>query len=311
MILKFLKNNHSYLVILFFSFSFLFFAPYYFTLSPEDIEVSSILTKILLITTNLIIICFHSIGLNNLIYQKDVIKKQNFILPFVFMLIQTSFLINTKTILYSFALLFFLNYLLSLYKQRDPFSNVFNAGLIISSLSILGEPEILCLFILIPISMIIFRNLNWRSLVILLISIPVPYCFIWTYQNLLDMNIYFPNFNFKFIVISNSILNQEEKIWFIVLCLISLISLYELFRWLYKKSIRSRESFSIILFYFITSIILFLLTNKIIFIGISLSPLSVIIANYFAYSKKNTLSNLLFIILFFSAIFYRISTINI
>ena len=311
MILKFLKNNHSYLVLLFFSFGFLFFAPYYFTVSQEDIQVSSILAKILIITTNLIIICFHSIGLNNLIYQKDVIKKQNFILPFVFMLIQTSFLINTKTILYSFALLFFLNYLLSLYKQRDPFSNVFNAGLIISSLSILGEPEILCLFILIPISMIIFRNLNWRSLVILLISIPVPYCFIWTYQNLLDMNIYFPNFNFKFIVISNSILSEEEKIWFIVLCLISLISLYELFRWLYKKSIRSRESFSIILFYFITSIILFLLTNKIIFIGISLSPLSVIIANYFAYSKKNTLSNLLFIILFFSAIFYRISTINI
>ena len=52
-----------------------------------------------------LLLFFHAIGLNNLIYEKDVIKKPNIVLAFVFIILNTSFEINYISILISFLLL--------------------------------------------------------------------------------------------------------------------------------------------------------------------------------------------------------------
>lgn len=311
MILKSLKNSHSYLIILFLLFSILFFIPSFFTLQFQSIENQFPFYSILLLLISATLTFFHSIGLNNLIYDKDVIKKPNFVLAFVFLLLNTTFVINHKMMLISFVLLFFLNYLLKLYKQKQPFALVFNAGILLSILS-LYIPNILLLFPIIFISSLIFRNMDWRVITISILSLFTPYFFLWSYQIFTQTELYFPIFEFDFKLFNFSIeeLELNQKIWFSVLLLVSLLSFFELFRWIYKKSIKSRESFTIIILYFIFSMFIFLFSEKEESVILIVTPLSIIISNYFVYHKKIRLSEFIFFLFLFSSIFYRITMIN-
>ena len=311
MILKSLKNSHSYLIILFLLFSILFFIPSFFTSQFQDIENKFPFYSILLLVISAILTFFHSIGLNNLIYDKDIIKKPNFVLAFVFLLLNTTFVTNHKMMLISFVLLFFLNFLLQLYKQKQPFSIVFNAGILLSILSFY-LPNILLLFPIILISTLIFRNINWRINTISILSLFVPYFFLWSYQIFTETELYFPVFEFNFKLFNFSIeeLELHQKIWFSVLTLVSLLSFFEIFRWMYKKSIRSRESFTIIILYFLFSVFIFLFSGKEETVILIVTPLSVIIGNYFVYHIKIRWSEFIFFLFLFSSIFYRITMIN-
>lgn len=311
MILKSLKNSHSYLIILFLLFSILFFIPSFFTSQFQNIENKFPFYSILLLVISAILTFFHSIGLNNLIYDKDIIKKPNFVLAFVFLLLNTTFVTNHKMMLISFVLLFFLNFLLQLYKQKQPFSIVFNAGILLSILSFY-LPNILLLFPIILISTLIFRNINWRINTISILSLFVPYFFLWSYQIFTETELYFPVFEFNFKLFNFSIeeLELHQKIWFSVLSLVSLLSFFEIFRWMYKKSIRSRESFTIIILYFLFSVFIFLFSGKEETVILIVTPLSVIIGNYFVYHIKIRWSEFIFFLFLFSSIFYRITMIN-
>lgn len=311
MILKSLKNSHSYLIILFLLFSIFFFIPSFFTSQFQNIENKFPFYSILLLVISAILTFFHSIGLNNLIYDKDIIKKPNFVLAFVFLLLNTTFVTNHKMMLISFVLLFFLNFLLQLYKQKQPFSIVFNAGILLSILSFY-LPNILLLFPIILISTLIFRNINWRINTISILSLFVPYFFLWSYQIFTETELYFPVFEFNFKLFNFSIeeLELHQKIWFSVLTLVSLLSFFEIFRWMYKKSIRSRESFTIIILYFLFSVFIFLFSGKEETVILIVTPLSVIIGNYFVYHIKIRWSEFIFFLFLFSSIFYRITMIN-
>jgi hypothetical protein len=311
MILKSLKNSHSYLIILFLLFSILFFIPSFFTSQFQNIENKFPFYSVLLVVISAILTFFHSIGLNNLIYDKDIIKRPNFVLAFVFLLLNTTFVTNHKMMLISFVLLFFLNFLLQLYKQKQPFSIVFNAGILLSILSFY-LPNILLLFPIILISTLIFRNINWRINTISILSLFVPYFFLWSYQIFTKTELYFPVFEFNFKLFNFSIVEiaLNQKIWFYVLSLVSLLSFFEIFRWMYKKSIRSRESFTIIILYFFFSVFIFLFSGKEEAVILIVTPLSVIIGNYFVYHIKIRWSEFIFFLFLFSSIFYRITMIN-
>ena len=101
-----------------------------------------------------------------------------------------------------------------------------------------------------------------------------------------------------------SMWSTAKLIWIGVVLLISLFSFVELFNWLYKKSISSRKSFIIILFYFILTLLIALYgTNESCYF--LLSPLSVIIANYFTYTKARKIANILFLLLLIFSVSYK------
>ena len=151
-----------------------------------------------------------------------------------------------------------------------------------------------------------FENINWRSLFTIAIGMLLPYVFYFMYTKVFGLLFIMPDFtNFQLISIPNytkwSII---KKLWVGILFIISLFSFFELFRWLYKKSIRSRKSFIIILFYFILTFLVALYgTDKSWYY--LLSPLSIIIANYFTYTKRQNIANILFFFLIISSVVYR------
>jgi hypothetical protein len=253
----------------------------------------------------LIITFFHALGLNNLVYEKNIIKKDNLVLGFVYVLLCTPFYNTVSAWFISFFLLFYINYLFESYQKDYPLSQFFNAAFILSLLSFFC-PIIIVLLPLIIISGINFDNINWRGLLTISIGLVLPYIFYFVYTKVYDLQFYTPDFTtFQIIKLPDYTLwDTTTKIWLGIVFVIGLFSFFELFRWLYKKSIRSRKSFIIILFYFILTcfIVLFGPDDSWYYL---LSPLSIIIANFFTYTKGQKIANLLFLLLIISSIAYR------
>lgn len=311
MILKPLKNSHSYLIFALITFSLLFFAPSYFNSQLKNTSQIFPYFPIFILILSFLLTTLFSIALNNLIYEKDVIKKSNFVLAFVFLLLNTPFVTNYKMMIFSFLLLIFLDNLLKLYKQKHPYSIVFNAGIILSLLSFY-LPHTLILFPLIILATLVFRNISWRTIVISILALFVPYLFLWTYQLFYSQELLFPKFEFNYISINFQIDSYylHEQIWFSVLALVFLCSIFEISQWMYKKSIRSRESFRVIIFFLLISVFIFLFTENTESVFLSFIPGSIIMSNFFIYHKKNYLSEFIFTLFLFSSVFYRLSMIN-
>ena len=76
-----------------------------------------------------------------------------------------------------------------------------------------------------------------RIIVLCILSIFIPYFFLWTYQIAVNEDLYIPEFNLTPPKYSFDVLNMylHQKIWYCMVGIISLLSFYELFRWMYKK----------------------------------------------------------------------------
>ena len=251
-----------------------------------------------------LIISFHALGINNLVYEKNIIKKDNIVLAFIYLLLSTPFYDSLIAFFVSFILLFFISFLFESYKKPNPLNLFFNATIIISTIS-LFYPHIIFLLILILINGINFENLNWRGVIVILIGVLLPYIFYFVFCVLAERIFTFPNFEtlyFKPIVWQKW--SIVKYLWVGIVILISLFSFFELLKWLYKKSIRSRKSFVFILLYFMLCLILAIYSYSDFWYYL-ISPLSIVIANYFVYTKNQKMANFLFLILIISSFTYK------
>lgn len=248
---------------------------------------------------------FQALGLNNLIYEKNIIKKDNLVIGFVFILIGSGFFNSVNEWASSFILLFFLSFILESYQKDYPFSEFFNAALLLSIVSV-SFPHTIYFSLLFLVSGINYSNNNWRSIFVILLGLVIPYIFYFIYTFLSNSPFVIPKFT-QFELIQNVELmwnSSPLNIWLFVLSLISFVSIIELFRWLYKKSIKSRKSFISIFWYFVISIIIALHSSDNYFY-FTLTPLAVIIGNYFVYSKNRKIANILFLMLVISSVYYK------
>jgi hypothetical protein len=273
---------------------------------PADLVFShGWIPPFIVLLMGLIIPSFHALGINNLIYEKNIIRKDNLVLGFVYLLLCTPFINTVSEWFASFFLLFFLNYILETYQKEYPFSQIFNATVILSLLSFVF-PNLLSLALLVIISGINYSNLNWRNLVIACIGVSLPYFFYFIYTVLFNSQFTFPEFSALESISLPLIktLALPKLIWICTLLIISLFSIIELFQWLYKKSIRSRKSFLIIFFYLALTLLLVLFGGLKSWYFI-MTPLTVIIGNYFTYTKSRKVANFLFLMLIISSFYYR------
>ena len=306
MFLKHLINPKPTIILFFIVFAVVFSCIPLLQFPIQKVFYHEWVSPFIVLLLGILIPSFHALGLNNLIYEKNIIRKENLILGFVYLLICTPF-VNTLTEWFvSFFLLFFLNYIFESYQKEYPFSQIFNAVFILSILSFIF-PNLLYLTLLIIISGINYSNLNWRNVSVSCIGLITPYFFYFLYTILFEKAFVFPKFtHLQFINLPEILPSLPTLIWISTLVITSFIAFIELFKWLYKKSIRSRKSFLIIFFYFLLLFILLL------FIGLQswyflMTPLCIVIGNYFAYTKNRKVANLLFLLLVISSFYYKYS----
>ena len=252
-------------------------------------------------------ILLHAFGLNNLIYKNDVIKKENLIIATVFVLLNTFNLQASLNLFTSFLMLFFLNFLLESYQKEQPFNEIFCSSFILSII-VMINPILAIMYLLLILCSLVFSYSNWRSYFISFLGLCMPWILYFMYISItdqkIDLNLIYnvPSMSFKDSEIINLIKSYQNI--FIVFGLITFISIIEFINWLYKKSIRSRKSFFVILTYLILSIIISSFGSSYNWY-ILLTPLSIFIANYFTYTKKRNLANILFYVFIFTSFYYR------
>jgi len=305
MFLKHLINPKPTIILFFVFFCVFFISIPLINYDFNTIFINSNTSSYLVFFFGLALPFFQALGLNNLIYEKNIIKKDNFVIGFVFILIGSSFVNSLNEWASSFILLFFLNFILESYQKDYPFSEFFNAALLLSIVSVIF-PNTIYFSLLFLVSGINYANINWRTFFVILLGLTVPYIFYFVYTFLINSSFVIPEFT-QFELIKNPELTWNASplnIWLGVLSLISFVSIIELFKWLYKKSIKSRKSFLSIFWYFVISIIIALYSGNNYFY-FTLTPLAVIIGNYFVYAKSRKIANILFVILVFSSFYYN------
>ena len=305
MLLNRLKSTTPLTIISFIIFAVIFWCLPILYHAISDKYLHSFLSPFSIFIIGFILLLLHSIGLNNMIYEKDVIKKNSLVLAPVFLLLATPFISQIESWIISFLLLFFLNTLFTLYQKERPFLYAFNASFLIGCIAIFYT-DILLLYCLNIIAFLTFRNLSWRSLVISILGVLLPFLFYWAYTFLFEIpfKIKLPTENINSINFPNLLtLGNAELSWYIIVSFILVFSFLELLLWMNKKSIRSRKSFLLILSYI--AICYFIKIDNSYFLIIT--PLSVVLANFFVYSKRKRLTEILFFLFVLSSIYYRIS----
>ncbi len=262
---------------------------------------------ILFFLASIIVLLLHAFGLNNLIYKNNIIKKENLIIATVFILLNTFNSGVFQNLISSFLMLLVINYLFESYQKEYPFKEIFNASFILSFIVYLN-PIMLIMYLLIILCSLIFNYSNWRCYLVSLLGFFMPCLLYIIWLSIIQAPINLlafytpPSLLFSYSgIIDFYNANQTVSL---ILILIVLISILEFFNWLYKKSIRSRKSFFILLTYLLISVLIGCFGSKDDWYLI-LSPLAVFIANYFTYTKKRNLANILFYAFVFTSCYYR------
>jgi len=295
MIIEKLINSKTQTVIFFFIISIIYL------LIPllKLFELNSGTIKIFNLIFSSSTLFFSSLYLTNTIFEKSIIKKNNIVLPIVFLGLCMPLVDFNFLMIGNLVLLISLNEVFNLYQKTNPFTNLFNCSFAISACMLIFSCYFGLFYILVPISLYIFGNNSWRSYFVSIIGLLCPIIIF-----------YFLKFNGVYLNIekqyATNIFNIHElKYWIILFFIICFFSIVELFVWINKKSSKSRRCFYIIFLYLFISISIFLFSRDNNFLLFSIAPVSIILSNFFIYSRFRFISNLLLIIFILNSLYNR------
>ena len=306
MFLKIISNNNLVSKTLFFIFFIVIIVVKYFFYQSNAVDFG-VNYKYFYLVINFLFLLFVSIGYNNMIYEKAVIKKNNLVHAFIFLSIHPV-LYELKLCFIGILILLFFEKVIEIYFNEKIDNQVFYVALLISIISVFNF--ILLIYSLIPLMLIVFfKRRFFRHTLIYLLGLISPYFILYNLKCLFDLKINLLNYNNLLDKINIIPFQDFNTKWpFIVIIIISIFSFYELFNWINKKSIRSRKIFYIILLFTVLTIIIFVLgfcSSSYFFLLFSF-PLSLFLSNYYLYSQRIYIKELLFFIFIFSMFFIYI-----
>lgn len=295
MIIEKLINSKTQTVIFFFIVSIIYL------LLPllKLFELNSETIKIFNLIFSSATLFFSSLYLTNIIFEKSIIKKNNIVVPIVFLALCMPLVNFNFLMIGNLILLISLNEVFNLYQKTNPFTNLFNCSFAISACMLIFNYYFGLFYILVPFSLYIFGNNSWRSYFVSIIGLLCPIIIF-----------YFLKFNGIYLNCEKqhgiSFLNIHElKYWIILFFILCFFSTVELIVWINKKSSKSRRCFYVIFLYIVISISIFLFSRDSDFLLFSIAPISIIISNFFIYSRFRFISNLLLITFILNSLYNR------
>lgn len=252
-----------------------------------------------------------SMGLNNLITEKGVLKN-NTILPATILIIILSPFTFSPVWPAAFSSLFVLNKLLSMYQQDRPYSAIYDAGFLVGVASLFYPPA-LFLFPVIYVANLTYSAFGWRNYVIPIVGLLSTYLLAGAYLFFQDnLGIFLSHYA---ISLSWEAFRWEASLpilmWGFFLLVLSLCSFKELAQWMAQKSLRSRKSFIIILSFLLCAVPAFFCVaaaglEHLVLLSI---PLATLAGNYLLFARKWWWYETLFIAFLFSAIHFHLAAV--
>ena len=242
---------------------------------------------------------FSSLYLTNIIFEKSIIKKNNIVVPIVFLTLCMPLVNFNFLMIGNLILLISLNEVFNLYQKTNPFTNLFNCSFAISACMLIFNYYFGLFYIIVPFSLYIFGNNSWRSYFVSIIGLLCPIILFYFLKfNGINLN-YEKQLGISFLSI------HELKYWIILFFILCFFSTVELVVWINKKSSKSRRCFYVIFLYLIISTSIFLFSRDSDFLLFSIAPISIIISNFFIYSRFRFISNLLLITFMLNSLYNR------
>ncbi len=242
--------------------------------------------------------------LNYIITKNEVLTKQSY-LPALFYIL---FISNNNAMLTLYPplfanlfLLFAINKLLSSYRKDVAFSQVFDAGLLVSIATLFYFPSVIFLPLL-GIGFILLRPFNWREWVISFIGVIIPYLFIITFYFWNNrLNYFWYNKLFFPVLKEKPSLDLPKSFYFMlgIGWLIVLFSFGKLFGVLTSGAQKSRKGIVLLIWFFIFSGLSVFIAPEIStkYFAAMAIPTSVFCANFFLNIKKQWWAEFLFLLL--------------
>ena len=295
MIIEKLINSKTQTVIFFFIVSIIYL------LLPllKLFELNSETIKIFNLIFSSATLFFSSLYLTNIIFEKSIIKKNNIVVPIVFLALCMPLVNFNFLMIGNLILLISLNEVFNLYQKTNPFTNLFNCSFAISACMLIFNYYFGLFYILVPFSLYIFGNNSWRSYFVSIIGLLCP-IILFYFLKFNGINL---NYEKQSVTCFFNI--HELKYWIILIFILCFFSTVELVVWINKKSSKSRRCFYVIFLYLIISISIFLFTRDTDFLLFSIAPISIIISNFFIYSRFRFISNLLLITFILNSLYNR------
>ena len=295
MIIEKLINSKTQTVIFFFIVSIIYL------LLPllKLFELNSETIKIFNLIFSSATLFFSSLYLTNIIFEKSIIKKNNIVVPIVFLTLCMPLVNFNFLMIGNLILLISLNEVFNLYQKTNPFTNLFNCSFAISACMLIFNYYFGLFYVLVPFSLYIFGNNSWRSYFVSIIGLLCPIILFYFLKfNGINLN-YEKQHGISFLNI------HELKYWIILFFILCFFSTVELVVWINKKSSKSRRCFYVIFLYLIISTSIFLFSRDSDFLLFSIAPISIIISNFFIYSRFRFISNLLLITFILNSLYNR------
>ena len=295
MIIEKLINSKTQTVIFFFIVSIIYL------LLPllKLFELNSETIKIFNLIFSSATLFFSSLYLTNIIFEKSIIKKNNIVVPIVFLALCMPLVNFNFLMIGNLILLISLNEVFNLYQKTNPFTNLFNCSFAISACMLIFNYYFGLFYILVPFSLYIFGNNSWRSYFVSIIGLLCP-IILFYFLKFNGINL---NYEKQSVTCFFNI--HELKYWIILIFILCFFSTVELVVWINKKSSKSRRCFYVIFLYLIISTSIFLFTRDTDFLLFSIAPISIIISNFFIYSRFRFISNLLLITFILNSLYNR------
>ncbi len=258
--------------------------------------------KVLNFLISVILISAQGIYLNYIVNEFKLIKNNTYLVALFFVLLNgmsPTFLVFNPVILANTFVLLALHQLFKLYNEKQPYSLLFNTGVLVAIGTLIFFPVII-IFPFIWIVLLYTGTPKWRDFIISIMGLFVPFIFYVTYYFLID------EFSqiLRLMEINNVIFIEKlsfdsgfTNYHFYILVVIGLFSGFKLAQTIQRSVIKIRKLKMIVL------ILMFLLTLTVLIKGndymatylLIATPFSIFLGNYFNEIKRTWLSEILFL----------------
>lgn len=255
----------------------------------------------------LLLVVSEAFLLNYIINENRILTNQSY-LPALFYILfmsnDSSMLMLHPPLCANFFILLAIHQLINSYRKDKAFSEVFDAGFLISIATLFYFPYMFFIPVL-GVAFILLRPFIWREWIISFLGLAVPYCFVIVYYFWNDALTYLWHEKIIYHVIPTAHSTSFPKSFYFLIFIgsgIILLAMSKLFGGLTGGSQKSKKSLILLIWFFCLSGLLLFFLPEISFICFSAItiPVSVFCANYFLNIKKEWWAELLLLLLFSS-----------
>lgn len=249
--------------------------------------------------------------LNRIISHFNLLSKPNFLVALMYLTLASlflPFLVISPTLICNFISVWMLSKLLNIYRQHDIKALMFDLGMIVGIGSLVYFPFTV-MFILLWISLVIFRAFNWREWISPLLGFITVYfilavIYLWLGRMEEFYTIWLPLTN-KF---PNAIAMEMHDYFVLIPILFSLVLFLIVLKDNFFKSIvHIRKSFQLLFFMLLLALLSFYWNQEITenHFLLCAPPLAIYMAYYFTHSKKKWIYESVFGVIILTIIYFQ------